>query len=153
VTLHHIHQFDGCVLWWLRELDIPKLEVLWDGDVFIRPVIDNNVRPIPLYPFQVLYRSDKNAGHFDPENLPEFPANPVRRDVVLVNGLGFAIIAFRADNPGTWFLYVLVALVLIVLVIVILIGTLSRGWSRRLLRRLLRCRKDWLFLRSFNSSA
>jgi len=75
------------------------------------------------------------------------PASPVRRDVVLVNGLGFPIIAFCADNPGTWFLYVLVARVLIVLVIIILIGTLSQGWSRRLLRRLLRFRKDWLFLR------
>ena len=49
MTLHYIHQFDGCVLRWLRELDIPKLEVLWDGDVFIRPVIDNNVRPMPTH--------------------------------------------------------------------------------------------------------
>jgi iron transport multicopper oxidase len=52
--------------------------------------------------FQVLFRSDAGAGHFNPEQPPEFAVNPVRRDVILVNGGGFAIIAFRADNPGVW---------------------------------------------------
>jgi iron transport multicopper oxidase len=46
-----------------------------------------------------------NASHFDPENVPKFPANPVRRDVILVKSKGYAILAFRADNPGAWFLY------------------------------------------------
>ena len=53
--------------------------------------------------FQVLYRSETGAGHFDPNNLPEFPRNPLRRDVVLVKGRGYAILAFRADNPGAWY--------------------------------------------------
>jgi len=56
--------------------------------------------------FQVLYRSAANASDFDPGNVPKFPANPVRRDVILVKGKGYAILAFRADNPGAWFLYV-----------------------------------------------
>ena len=53
--------------------------------------------------FQVLYRSGQGAGHFNPDNLPEFPSNPVRRDVILVEGGGYAILAFRADNPGAWY--------------------------------------------------
>jgi iron transport multicopper oxidase len=43
------------------------------------------------------------AGHFDPNNPPEFPSNPVRRDVILVNAGGYAVLAFRADNPGAWY--------------------------------------------------
>jgi hypothetical protein len=95
--------------------------------------------------FQVLYRSDSDAGHFDPDNVPKLPANPVRRDVILVKSNGFAILAFRADNPGTWFLYVSCTGILII-VIVILIGMSSRGWSLSLLKPLLRCRRGWLFL-------
>lgn len=52
--------------------------------------------------FQVLYRSERGAGHFDPNQLPGIPVNPVQRDVILVNGNGYAILAFRADNPGVW---------------------------------------------------
>lgn len=53
--------------------------------------------------FQVLYRSDSGNGTFDPDNLPEFPENPIRRDVLFINEGGYAIIAFRADNPGAWY--------------------------------------------------
>ena len=45
-------------------------------------------------------------GDFDPAEPPTFPSNPVRRDVILVNALGYAIISIRADNPGAWFLYI-----------------------------------------------
>ena len=55
--------------------------------------------------FQVLYRSEANAGHFDPNNMPTFPQNPVRRDVILVKGGGYAIIAWPADSPGVWYIY------------------------------------------------
>ena len=53
--------------------------------------------------FQVLHRSDENEGHFDPSKMPPIPANPVRRDVLLVKAGGYAILAFRADNPGAWY--------------------------------------------------
>jgi FtsP/CotA-like multicopper oxidase with cupredoxin domain len=53
--------------------------------------------------FQVLYRSPPNSTYN--RNQPyKIPANPVRRDVIFVNPKGFVIIAFRADNPGVWFL-------------------------------------------------
>lgn len=53
--------------------------------------------------FQVLYRSDEDVGHFDPSQPPPMRDNPVRRDVILVKGGGYAILAFRADNPGVWY--------------------------------------------------
>ena len=55
--------------------------------------------------FQVLYRSEEDAGHFDPEYPPKYPANPVRRDVIEVKMKGHVVFAFRADNPGAWFWY------------------------------------------------
>lgn len=56
--------------------------------------------------FQVLYRSPPNAGVFNPRRMPAIRPNPVRRDVIVVNAGGYAVIAFRADNPGCWFLCV-----------------------------------------------
>ena len=53
--------------------------------------------------FQVLYRS-KEKTPFDSSKSYPIPDNPVRRDVVVVNSFGFVIVAFRADNPGVWFL-------------------------------------------------
>ena len=70
------------------------------------PLVQKHLTPVVHlhgHAFQVLYRSDKGAGHFDPDKLPEFPENPLRRDVILVNGGGYAILAFRADNPGAWY--------------------------------------------------
>ena len=88
--------------------------------------------------FQVLYRSEDNAGTFQLDNIPEFPVNPMRRDVLLIPPAGYAILAFRADNPGAWFLYDLISPLpslspklctdIGVPAIVILIGTLSRAW-------------------------
>ena len=31
--------------------------------------------------------------------------NPLRRDVVIIPGEGFAVLKFRADNPGIWLLH------------------------------------------------
>jgi iron transport multicopper oxidase len=53
--------------------------------------------------FQVLYRSPPNSVYNNNTHYP-FPENPVRRDVIFVNPKGFVIVAFRADNPGVWFL-------------------------------------------------
>lgn len=48
--------------------------------------------------FQVLYRSDDDAGDFD--GSVEFAETPMRRDTVVVNGNGNAVLRFKADNPG-----------------------------------------------------
>lgn len=56
--------------------------------------------------FQVLYRSDEEAGDWDPEALKNgsvtFPAAPMRRDTLLVRPNGNFVIRFRSDNPGVW---------------------------------------------------
>jgi iron transport multicopper oxidase len=53
--------------------------------------------------FQALYRSAEGGGDWDPGKNYPVSANPLRRDVFLVPGNGFAWIAFRADNPGAWY--------------------------------------------------
>jgi iron transport multicopper oxidase len=51
-----------------------------------------------------LYRSDQKTSYNSSKSYP-IPENPVRRDVIVVKNFGFVILAFRADNPGVWFLY------------------------------------------------
>jgi iron transport multicopper oxidase len=112
------------------------LDMIWlainNDDTGGHPCISQSVRVdivhLHGHIFQVLYRSDEGVGHFDPTNLPTFPANPVRRDVILVNAGGYAVIAFRADNPGAWFLYPPSLSNSTNIDIVISIGMFSRGW-------------------------
>jgi iron transport multicopper oxidase len=52
--------------------------------------------------FQVVYRSDEDAGTYNSSMVLDFPANPMRRDTVQVPPGGFALLRFRADNPGIW---------------------------------------------------
>jgi len=53
--------------------------------------------------FQVIWRSEENAGHYDPNNHTEFPATPMRRDTFMANPQGNFVVRFRADNPGVWY--------------------------------------------------
>jgi iron transport multicopper oxidase len=52
--------------------------------------------------FQVVSRSDENAGAFVAEANDTLPAIPMMRDVILVRPLGNLRIRFVADNPGIW---------------------------------------------------
>ena len=52
--------------------------------------------------FQVLARSEEDAGDWDPSESSKLPKIPTRRDTILVNGNGHAVIRFRSDNPGVW---------------------------------------------------
>ncbi|EAW14723.1 putative ferrooxidoreductase Fet3 [Aspergillus clavatus NRRL 1] len=52
--------------------------------------------------FQVISRSEENAGHYDPSNHTAFPSVPMRRDTVLVRPQGHFVVRFQADNPGVW---------------------------------------------------
>ncbi|KAE8367391.1 Cupredoxin [Aspergillus caelatus] len=52
--------------------------------------------------FQVVARSDEDAGHYDANNHPAFPSVPMRRDTIYVKPTGYFVIRFRADNPGVW---------------------------------------------------
>ncbi|KAI3398434.1 hypothetical protein diail_9254 [Diaporthe ilicicola] len=51
--------------------------------------------------FQVLEAPTSNSGVFSGDTS-NFPAHPAYKDVVLVNAKSYAVIRFKADNPGTW---------------------------------------------------
>ncbi len=56
--------------------------------------------------FQLIERSDEEEPViFDPSNHKERPQVPLKRDTVFVNGDGYAVLRFRADNPGVWFFH------------------------------------------------
>ncbi|KAF1914561.1 Cupredoxin [Ampelomyces quisqualis] len=52
--------------------------------------------------FQVVTRSEDDAGFYDPSNVTALPASPMKRDTVLVRPNGHIVLRFRADNPGVW---------------------------------------------------
>ncbi|KMU80972.1 iron transport multicopper oxidase FET3 [Coccidioides immitis H538.4] len=52
--------------------------------------------------FQTIYRSPKDGRPFDTSINPTFPKVPMRRDTILVNANGNAVLRFKADNPGVW---------------------------------------------------
>lgn len=68
--------------------------------------LDTGKHPFHLHGhnFQVLSRSDDNAGEFDPNNstMNQFPRTPIRRDTLLIRPLSNFVIRFTADNPGVW---------------------------------------------------
>ncbi|KAF1927115.1 multicopper oxidase [Didymella exigua CBS 183.55] len=54
--------------------------------------------------FQVVARSDEEAGFFDANNSTQtaFAPVPMRRDTVLVRPNGYIVLRFQSDNPGIW---------------------------------------------------
>jgi iron transport multicopper oxidase len=51
--------------------------------------------------FQVVSRTKTGSGPYDGSEVG-FPAVPMRRDTVIVNGNSSAVLRFKADNPGVW---------------------------------------------------
>ncbi|KAJ4373145.1 hypothetical protein N0V83_003436 [Neocucurbitaria cava] len=52
--------------------------------------------------FQVVERSEEEAGFYDATSTPTLPATPMRRDTILVRPNGFIRLRFKSDNPGVW---------------------------------------------------
>jgi iron transport multicopper oxidase len=54
--------------------------------------------------FQVVARSEEEAGAFDPNNSTQtaFAPTPMRRDTVLVRPNGHIVLRFQSNNPGIW---------------------------------------------------
>ncbi|WDK17648.1 multicopper oxidase [Colletotrichum graminicola] len=65
---------------------------------------DDGKHPFHLHghQFQVVHRSDEDAGHFANGTAVALPRRPMRRDTLLVEGNGNFVIRFKADNPGVW---------------------------------------------------
>ena len=73
----------------------------------IEIVVNNNdpgKHPFHLHGhnFQVVHRSEDDAGNYNPSTAAAPPESPMRRDVVLAPPNGNVVIRFRADNPGIW---------------------------------------------------
>lgn len=73
----------------------------------IEIVVNNNdpgKHPFHLHGhnFQVVHRSEDDAGNYNPDTASDPPDIPMRRDVVLAPPNGNVVIRFRADNPGIW---------------------------------------------------
>ncbi|KAJ5241234.1 Multicopper oxidase abr1 [Penicillium citrinum] len=67
----------------------------------------NNLHPWHLHghQFQVLQRTEVDGGLFTGAYFPNISHTPVRRDTIMVQNHGHAVIRFRADNPGVWLLH------------------------------------------------
>ncbi|OLN85725.1 Iron transport multicopper oxidase FET3-like protein 3 [Colletotrichum chlorophyti] len=65
---------------------------------------DDGKHPFHLHghQFQVVHRSDEDAGAFSNDSGVSFPRYPMRRDTLLVEGNGNFVIRFKANNPGVW---------------------------------------------------
>ncbi|KAJ5451547.1 Multicopper oxidase type 2 [Penicillium cf. griseofulvum] len=78
------------------------------GDV-VEIVINNyhgNLHPWHLHghQFQVLQRTPVDGGFYK-GLTSNVSATPIRRDTIMVQNNGHAVIRFRADNPGVWMLH------------------------------------------------
>ncbi|KAL0937780.1 iron transport multicopper oxidase fet3 [Colletotrichum truncatum] len=65
---------------------------------------DDGKHPFHLHghQFQVVHRSDEDAGAFSNDSSVGFPKYPMRRDTLVVEGNGNFVIRFKANNPGVW---------------------------------------------------
>jgi iron transport multicopper oxidase len=78
------------------------------GDI-VEIVINNhhpNLHPWHLHGhhFQVLQRTGVNGGFYN-GLFNNVSTTPVKRDTIMVQNNGHAVIRFRADNPGVWLLH------------------------------------------------
>ncbi|GEQ71087.1 hypothetical protein JCM33374_g4768 [Metschnikowia sp. JCM 33374] len=90
--------------------------VLQDDEIV--EIVINNMDP-GLHPFhlhghtfQLISRSDGTDDDDTPQiynssdpDQTNFPKHPLVRDTVMVNSNGFAVLRFKANNPGVWFFH------------------------------------------------
>jgi iron transport multicopper oxidase len=75
------------------------------GDV-VQIVVNNldaAIHPFHLHghQFQVCERATSGKGKYTGQGR-NFPAVPAKRDTIAVNANSYAVIRFKADNPGVW---------------------------------------------------
>lgn len=65
---------------------------------------DDGTHPFHLHGhnFQLVHRSDEDAGTYHNSSDITLPKVPMRRDTVFVRPNGNLVLRFRADNPGVW---------------------------------------------------
>ena len=65
--------------------------------------LNTNLHPFHLHghQFQVLQRTNPKTGTW-PGNYNNVSATPLKRDTIMLQDEAYAVIRFRADNPGIW---------------------------------------------------
>lgn len=70
---------------------------------------DDNKHPMHLHghQFQIIERSPayEDPVHYNPDDNTKKPEFPAMRDTVLVEGNGYLVLRFAANNPGVWFFH------------------------------------------------
>jgi FtsP/CotA-like multicopper oxidase with cupredoxin domain len=80
-------------------IDIPTYQVI---DLLINN-LDEGAHPFHLHGHQFWIMAFGGNGYFDWNSYPKLNAtNPMRRDTMTLDAYGWALIRFRADNPGLW---------------------------------------------------
>ncbi|KAF1929489.1 multicopper oxidase [Didymella exigua CBS 183.55] len=80
--------------------------IVLHGNETIEIIVNNNddgKHPFHLHghAFQVITRSPEDSGRYRPSPALKLSA-PMRRDTILVQPNGHAVLRFRSDNPGVW---------------------------------------------------
>lgn len=75
-----------------------------DADTWTYIVIQTTItvpHPIHLHGHD-FYQLAQGTGTYESANPTLQLTNPPRRDVTMLPGSGYVVIAFKADNPGAW---------------------------------------------------
>jgi len=83
-------------------IDVPTYKVI---DILINS-LDEGAHPFHLHGHQFWIMATGAHGDFDWNSYPSLNlTNPMRRDTMTVDAFGWALIRFKADNPGLWALH------------------------------------------------
>ncbi|RDW87987.1 multicopper oxidase-2 [Coleophoma cylindrospora] len=68
--------------------------------------LDEGSHPFHLHGYTFWVMAQSSTGVFDWNTYDSLnTTNPMRRDTIMINAYGWALIRFRADNPGIWALH------------------------------------------------
>jgi FtsP/CotA-like multicopper oxidase with cupredoxin domain len=83
-------------------IDVPTYKVI---DILINS-LDEGAHPFHLHGHQFWIMASGAHGAFNWNSYPTLNmTNPMRRDTITVDAFGWALIRFKADNPGLWALH------------------------------------------------
>jgi FtsP/CotA-like multicopper oxidase with cupredoxin domain len=80
-------------------IDVPTYQVI---DLLVNN-LDEGAHPFHLHGHQFWIMASGGSGYFDWNSYSTLnTTNPMRRDTMTIDAYGWALIRFRADNPGLW---------------------------------------------------
>lgn len=83
-------------------IDVPNYQVV---DILINS-LDEGAHPFHLHGHQFWIMASDSTGDFNWATYKDLnTTNPMRRDTLTIDAYGWALIRFKADNPGMWALH------------------------------------------------